>query len=285
MKTAKKLKTIVIVVVLLIVVLVGAFHLFGAKAIEVGVEVGATKALKVPVAVGGVNLSILAGKAGVNDLVVDNPSGYQNEKLLEMGTAHVDLDLGSALSETVIIEDILLENVTVVLEQKGLTNNIQQVLDDMSSPASEKETPSKKPRKKLLIKNLQINEVAVKVKLLPIPGKQDTLTMKLSPITMTDLGSQDKLDIPALATKILLAIVNGIAEQGAGVLPDSIIGPMGDTAKELTKAAEAMLRQGAKVLDETKKQAEGMLKETQKAGEELKKGLGDIINGKKEDQQ
>ena len=37
------------------------------------------------------------------------------------------------------------------------------------------------------------------VRLLPIPGKEDTLTIKLSPITMTNLGADDKLDIAMLS--------------------------------------------------------------------------------------
>lgn len=281
MKTAKKVRTILIVILLVIVLVIVGFHLYGGRAIAVGIEFGAGKALKVPVAVESVNLSILAGKAGVNNLVVDNPPGYQNEKMLELGNAQVDLDLGSVLSDTVKINEILLDNVTMVLEQKGLTNNIQEILNGMSrGPSKEgtdKEADPDKPSKKLLIKKLQISEVAVKVKLLPLPGKADTIELKLKPITRTNLGSDDKVDMAALAAEILLALAGGIAEQGVGILPDDIIGPMGDTVEELAAAAEALLAEG-------QKQAENLLKGAEEAGEDITKGLGDLLAPKKEDE-
>lgn len=296
MKIAKTLRITGIVILTLILVLVIAFHLFGTKAIKIGIEVGATEALKVPVAVEDVSLSILAGKAGIKNLIIDNPSGYKNEKMLELGQARIDLDMGSVLSETIRIEDVLLEKVNVVLEQKGLTNNIQEVLDGISSesaePKAEEEQPSEKPSKKLLIKKLQINEVAVKVKLLPLPGKKDTLVLKLAPITMTDLGSDNKMDIAVLTNKILLAIVGGISKQGAGILPDEIIKPLGDSLKILGAATEAVLKETGKVLEEggkalkevgeTGKQA---LDETKKVGEDIKKGLGDLFKPKPEDKE
>jgi hypothetical protein len=288
MKVFKTLRIIGIVILVVILGLVVAFHFFGGKAMKAGVEAGATQALKVPVAVEEVNLSILAGQAGVKNLIVDNPAGYQNEKMLEVGEAKVDLAVLSVLSDTVRIEDIFLEKVSVVLEQKGLTNNIQEVLDGMSPKSAERESKeevSEKPAKKLLVKKLEIREVAVKVKLLPIPGKKDTLTMKLSPITMTDLGSDDTLDIAMLSSKILLAIVEGIAKQGVGILPDEIIGPMGDKLKGLGAAAEAVLGGTGEVLKEGQKATEKVLEETQKVGEDIKKGLGDLFKAKDKEEE
>ena len=69
----------------------------------------------------------------------------------------------------------------------------------------------------------------VQAKLLPIPGKADTVTLKLDPIIMTDLGSDDKMDVAKLTGKILLAIATGVAKQGVGLLPDSVTDAMGTT--------------------------------------------------------
>ena len=287
MKIAKTLRITGIVLLVLIIVLIVAFNLFGTKAIKIGIEAGASQALNVPVAVEDVNLSVLAGKAGIKNLIIDNPPGYQNAKLLELGRAQVDLDVGSVLGDTITIDDILLEKVNVILEQKGLTNNIQEVLDGMprqpDQPKVEEDQPTEKPAKKLLIKNLQINEVAVKVKLLPLLGKKDTFELKLSPITMTDLGSDERVDLAVLAGKILRAIAEGIAKEGAGVLPDEITGPMADTLKEYGAAAQAALEKTEKLLKEPEKvlkETERLLEDTGKVGEELQKGLGGLLKRK-----
>lgn len=280
MKITKILRIAGLVVLTLVVALVIVIHLFGSKAIKIGIELGGTYALKVPVTIGDVSLSILAGKAGVKNLIVDNPPGYHNPRLLELGNAQIDLDMRSVLSQTINIDDILLENITVVLEQKGLTNNIQQILDGMSSQPSESQVEEGKPSKKLMIRHLQINEVAVKVKLLPWPGKEDTLTLKLKPITMTDLGTDDKMDMAKLSSKILLAIVSGIAEQGMGILPNDILGPMNDTLESLGSAAKVAIEEVEKILKEGQQATEKILEDTRKLGDDLKKGLGDIFKPK-----
>ena len=285
MKAAKVVRIALIVVIVFIVGLVVLVGLFGGKAMRVGIEVGATQALKVPVTVGGADLSIFGGSAGIQELVVANPAGYENN-MLEMGNAKIDLQLGSVLSDTIKIEEILLEKVTVTLEQKGLTNNIQEVLDGMSKPTEEPEPEEEKEEeqagKNLLIKKLRISEVAVKIKLLPGAADKTTLTMKLAPIEMEDLGSEDKMDIAVLSSKILLAIVNGIAKQGVGILPDEILGPMGDTLKNLGAAAEVLLKETGKVLEGGKEVTEKVLEDTKKVGDDLKKGLDDLFKKKEE---
>ena len=118
-------------------------------------------------------------------------------------------------------------------------------------------------------KELIINEVTVKAKLLPIPGKADTVTLKIAPITMTDVGKKDKVNTAALISKVLTAIAKGIAEQGKDILPTEMIGPLGDTLKE----AGQQLLEGGK----------GVLKE----GTDLGKDIGGVIQGlfkKKEDE-
>ena len=70
MKIMKKLRLILILVIVLVIILVVGFHLFGTKAMKMGIETGGKTALKVPVAVEDVSLSILAGKAGVTNLII-----------------------------------------------------------------------------------------------------------------------------------------------------------------------------------------------------------------------
>ena len=95
-------------------------------------------------------------------------------------------------------------------------------------PKSEEKAPSEPaaPGKKLHIKTLEINNVTVTAKLLPIPGKSDAVTFKIAPIKMTDLGSDNKLDMTALTGKILEAIAEGVAKQGSDLLPSDVTGPI-----------------------------------------------------------
>jgi hypothetical protein len=233
-----------------------AVALFAGSAVKIGVETAGTKALSVPVTLGDADLSILRGKLRLQDLAVDNPPGYQHEKLLELGDARVAVSIGSLLTDTVNIKEIKLDGMNVVIEQKSVTgNNLSDIIKAIPTGEPKEEGPTtEQPSKTLRIDNLEITNVTVKAKLLPVSGKSDTVTLKLDPITMTDLGTDKKLDTATLVGKVLLAIAKGVTKQGAGVLPDNMTAAMKDT---LGRAAE-LGEEGKKRIEEGKGLLEGV---------------------------
>jgi hypothetical protein len=274
MKKLRKVLTIVLVVIVALIVVAGVLiNLFADRAVKIGIETAATKALNVGVSVDGVKLSIMAGKLALGNLVINNPPGYQHPKLLELKQAHVEVDIRSLLSDTVEIREIKLDGAEVTLEQRGITsNNLQDVIKSIpSSPKSETQPSGKK----LHIDNLELSNITVKAKLLPIPGKADTVTLKLAPIKMTNLGGDNKLDTAALSSKILVAITQGIAEQGAGVLPDDMLGSLKST---LAKTAEL----GKEVLKTGENLGKDILKTTEDLGKGLSEGFKGLLKPKKE---
>ncbi len=255
MKRALKiLYVILIVVVVLIAAAVVAVGLFANSALKFGIETAGTKALNVGVKVGAVDLSILGGSLGIENLVIDNPPGYQNKTLLELGQGRVAVDIGSLLSDTVNIKEVKLDSVNVTLEQRGISgNNLQDIIKSL--PKAEGTEAKAEPKeaepsgKKLKIETLELTNITVKAKLLPVPGKADTVTLKLAPIVMKDLGSDEKMDVAKLSAKILLAIAKGVAEQGAGLLPDDMTSAMKTTLSETIGLGKTAVDEGKKVID------------------------------------
>ena len=232
-KTLKTLRFIFLAVLILLLIAVVAVNFFAGRAVKVGIEIAGTKTLNVGVSVSNVDLSILGGKLTLKNLLISNPPGYQHEKLLELKNAKIEVNVKSLLSDVVNIKEIRLDGVNVVLEQRGVSgNNLQDVIKTISSGPKDKDE-SEISGKKLHIDNLEISNVTVKVKLLPVPGRADTIPLELSPIRMTNLGSDNKLDVAALSGRILLAIADGIAKEGVGVLPkemvDTITSTLGKT--------------------------------------------------------
>jgi hypothetical protein len=226
MKKARKVVRIVLLaVVILVIVVAAAIRLFADRAVKMGIEKAGSKALNV-----GVKFQNLA---------IDNPPHYQQEKLLELKDAYIAVNVRSLLSDVVNIKDIKLVGANLVVEQKGISsNNLRDIMKSIPSG------------KKLHIDNLELSEVTVRVKLLPVSGKSDTVTLKLKPIKMTDLGGDNKLDVAGLSRKILLALAGGVAEQGEGVLPDEIIGSLSDQLKRLGALSGAWLDEGGRILKE-----------------------------------
>ena len=249
-KSLKIIYAIVAVIAILLIVAVIAINLFADSAVKMAIETAGTKALKVEVTVDNVDLSILGGKIGFQKLVIDNPPGYKHERLLELGEATIAVETGSLLTDIINIKDIRLDGVNVVLEQKGVTsNNLQDIMKSLPAKDKEPAEPAEPGGKKLHIDNLEITNTQVKVKLLPVPGKADTLTLKLDPIKMTDLGGENDIDMVALARKVLLALAGGIAKQGAGILPKEMLGSLTSQLGKLGALPTAFVDKGGKLLD------------------------------------
>ena len=276
MKSVKKLiETIILVVIILVALLLLGFELFGEHIIKTGIEAAGTKALKVGVTIDDLDLSIYKGQVRMRGLAVDNPAGYEQKHLLKLGTGEVKTRMKSLMSDTVQIESILLDEISLSIEQKGLSNNLQDILKSLpkAEPGEPKEEAEKKPGKNLVVKNLKITNTTVKVKLLPIqilPDGTDTVTLKLDPIEMKNLGSEDKMTTAKLASKVMVAIAQGVAKQGTGILPEDLLGSMRETLGNL-----------GDLTDTFRKEAQEMLEKGQESGKGLIEGVKGLFDKKK----
>jgi hypothetical protein len=254
--TGGVLKWVLNVIAAVIVLGIVVFLVAGNQLLKIGITKGASSALKVQVELGSINLSVLGGSVGLKDLVVHNPQGYELPNLLKLGEGKVKVEIGSLMSDKVDIDYIILDNVEVTIEEKGLSTNLNDVLKSL--PKSEEKAPSEPaaPGKKLYIKTLEINNVNVTAKLLPIPGKSSAVTFKIAPIKMNDLGSDNKMDMAALTSKILEAIAEGVAKQGADLLPSDVTGPI---KSGLGKTGELLQGAGSTAGETGKKLGSGIM--------------------------
>ena len=302
MKIKKKLIKFVYIILglilLLIITGVLIFHLYGAKLMKMGIEIGGESALKVPVSVDNVSLSILGGNAGLKNLAISNPpKKYEHEHMLTLGNGQIHLKTKSVLSDTIEIESILLENIEIVMEKEklGFGNNIQDILNNLPAD-EEKPQPPEDPGKNLLIRKLEIRNAKVNIQLLHIKGKIGTAPIPLDTIVLTDLGSDKKLNVAELTGIILKALVNGIMKSGKGIIPQEILGPLGDTMQKLGDVTGQIIKEGGKVLEESGKATEKILEEsgkvledggkaTGKGLEDIGKGIGDLLKPKDKDKE
>ena len=262
------LKAAVLCIVVLLIVICACVYFFGERAVKLGVESGATKVLGVVVDIDDVDISILKSKVTIAGLVVKNPPGYAHTNLLEMDKASVKASIRSLMGDTVRIEQINLDGVNLVIEQKGLSNNLNEVIERLKSREKAQAGPA---GKELHIDQLEITNTVVRVKLIPMAGTADTIDLHLTPIRMSNLGSDNKLDAGVLAGKILAAIAKGIAEQGVNVLPremlNTIKGALGQTidlGKKATEKGKELLDSGKEIGTEIIEDLKGILKPRKK---------------------
>jgi len=220
-RTLKILRVIVLAILVLTVVIVIVVNLFADRAVRVGIESTATRALNVEVSVSDVDLSIMSGKLVLQNLSIGNPPAYQHDKLLVLKNTEIEAEAKSLLSDVVNIRQIRIDHVDVIIEQRSVSENN---LHDVLQAASETDE-----WKKLRIDNLEISDITVKVDLMTNPEQTEPVKLVLSPIRMTNLGRDNKMDIAALLKEIIIAIGDSIVEEGIGVLPTDILGSMTST--------------------------------------------------------
>lgn len=233
-KNLKILRLIVLAILVLTVAIVIVVNLFADRAVKAGIESTATKALNVEVSVSDVDLSILSGKLVLQNFSIGNPPAYQHEKLLVLRNTEIEIEAKSLLSDVVNIRQIRIDHVDVTIEQRSVSENN---LHDVVQAASE----IKDEWKKLRIDNLEISDITVKVDLMTNSEQTEPVTLVLSPIRMTNLGRDNKMDIAALLKEIILAIADSVVEEGIGVLPTDIVGTMTSTLSKTINLGTRMM--------------------------------------------
>ncbi|MDD5135256.1 MAG: hypothetical protein PHP01_07590 [Phycisphaerae bacterium] len=246
-----------VLVIVIIAVLAAPFFINGI--LKVAIEKAGSKQLGVGVSVDKVNLNIASGTITISGLAIKNPRDYEYEHILKVGTIAVKADVKSLLSDTVEVNQVDLKDTAVVIEQKGLSSNLNDILKSM--PKSKKETKpaaETKTGKNLHIASVDINSIAVTAKLLPIPGKSDSVTFNIKHLHFSDIGGAKKTTLADFTGKIFTEIAAAVATQGAGIIPADVLGSVNQSLESVNKAGEEILKTGQQAGEEIEKATESL---------------------------
>jgi uncharacterized protein involved in outer membrane biogenesis len=223
MKRGSKILRIVLLVILVLIFAVVIFvNFFADRAVRVGIESVAAKALNIGITVDDVDLSMIRGKLVLQNLSIVNPPAYKHDELLILKNTEIEVEPKSLLSDVVNVKQIRINDVDVIIEQHGVSaNNLQDIVQAISESTYE--------GKKLRVDNLEISDISVKFDLMPNSEQAEPATLTLSPIRMTNLGYDNQLDTAALLKEIIYAIADSIVEEGISVLPTDILSTMTST--------------------------------------------------------
>lgn len=311
-KTGKRLAIVALVLVLLVVGVFVAVLLSINSIVKAGIEKGGTYALGVPTTVGSVSIGLTSGQASLSGLNVANVQGYKAPHFLKLGQGDLAVTLGSLPQKVTEIPKLSLENIDVQLERTGDGGNYQRILDNLKrvtgggkpgEPAPAPPTPPAGDEKRFVVKDLTIRNVRVELNMLAAPGalgdalaKATSVPVTIDLIELHNVGKTGDgvqgtgVTLGQLTSIIVQAVLSAAAEKGAGLFPSDIIGDiqgrLGDIGglKDFGMQIGGSAGQAAK---DAMKQAEGAVKGTveegKKAIDDVKKGIGDLIPGKKKD--
>lgn len=264
--------------VALIIVALLAVLAFLDRGARVAVERGATYALAVPTEAESLHLRPFSGGVTLSGLRVSNPDGFSESPLLSLGGASVDVAMKSLLSDQVEIQSLKISDVALRLEGRGTQTNYGVILDNLArfeskdgAPPASEGAEAGQP-KRFLVREITIEGVRVDTDF-RLGGAAGDLasaaaSVTLPPIRLTNVGGEQGVTMPQLASKLLRALleaaadgqVPGLSAQLAGDLRKSL-GALEQRGRDLGKDLERAAKDLGRELESGAKGAlEGLLK-------------------------
>lgn len=195
------------------------------------VEIG-SRLTKTTVKLENVRIDLLNGLVQLDGLEIGNPPGFTAPNAVRLGTARVVLNVRSVLSDTVVIDEILVEAPDVTFE--GLpTSNLSVIQGNVTAavPAGSSKPADNKPAatgsRKLLIKKISLVNGRVAARL----GGQ-SLRLALPNIHLTDIGKESGGATPEQAFS---TVFSAITRSATGAVTDEAAGAVGKAEESLRK--------------------------------------------------
>lgn len=259
-----------IVVVVLAIVAVVAVGLTLNSAIKKGVETYGPQITQVPVTLDNVNLSIFSGSGAIKGLVIGNPEGYKTPQAMSVGLASVAVSPGSLLSDKIVVKSIRIEAPQVTFEFGPGGNNLQRIQENLAAftggsstnqePAAEQAPAESKPGKKLQVDEIIVTGGKVTLGAAALGGK--LIEAPLPEIRLNNLGQGPEGITGAELGKVVLSKIN---EEAIKTYTDQL-------AKAGAEALQNLSQNATNIINKT----------TTEALDKAAKGLGDLLNKKKE---
>ncbi|WP_103664251.1 DUF748 domain-containing protein [Gracilimonas amylolytica] len=187
------------------------------RVVKTGIEESGSELLQTEVAVDKVSISVFGGSGTIEGLTIKNPESFSDESALFIQNASIKVDLGSLLSDQVIVNEIIINSPEILFEQEGVGINLKRLSDNMDAASGE---PSESSETKLVVEHLRISEGKIVVN--SSLNRDGSTEVSLSDITVNDIGrdgnntvkqSVEEILRPLFQKAIEDALKSGVTEQ------------------------------------------------------------------------
>jgi hypothetical protein len=247
MKTFLKVTVLGLLILLIAAYFVAAYAM--GSVVKAGVNRVGPGITQSKVELAGASLSPLTGSGTLTGLAVGNPKGWSENNAFFLGRVSINLEPRSILADTIVINEIIIDQPEFLYETKFVSSNIKDLLKNIEAYAGAKKEIGKEetgPPKKFIAKKLRLTNgratLGVGVAALPVP---------LPEISLDNLGvAEGGITGSQVAAAVMKDVLAKIVTATAGAL-GQLGGTAGNTTIEKTK--EAAQKVGDAVKDLFKK--------------------------------
>jgi uncharacterized protein involved in outer membrane biogenesis len=248
---------IVVALVVLAVVALAVVFFSLNSIVKKGVETVGPQMTKVEVRLGSADISPFSGSGGLNQLFVGNPDGYKTPFAIQMGSIKVGVRLGSVFSDTVVVDEINIQDPEITLEGTLDGNNLSTILNNLTDSSATQGNQTNAPAasggktsRKFIVKDLALSGAKVHVNVSGF-GRSVVQTVAIPDLHLQNIGNGEGGVTPAqLSWQILQPVLNEaivvatdeLKKQGVQQLQKELnkqLQKQGNT--ELNKAAQGAL--------------------------------------------
>lgn len=289
----------VAVLVLLLVVLLIVTVVFVDDVVKTAVERGGTYALGVETTLEGADIGLFSGNFGLKKFEIDNPPGFEKPNFLTLSEAELDVEVGSLLSDTLVVPRILIAGVTLDIVQNDQGTNYGVIMENLErlktegegaeEPGGEEPPRSGGPGKKILLREVIVRDVRVTANIDTKIAGQKEFTYTLPELVLTEFGNDDEArPVAEQVSLIVQGLLAAALESGRQMLPDDLLKDLDLKLDELKGKLPEMLPEGTpeelkkeieKVLDGAGVQLDGVGTDLGKTVDDAAKKAQDAVKG------
>lgn len=249
------MKLVVGIITFIILLIVGAAVFVAGHLntlVEDGVETVGPKITKTSVSLDSVDISLLKGGGKLNGFVLGNPKGFDSPHAMKTDIFSMKVNPLALRNEVVGVDELIIQGVEIVVEQKGLNTNIQSLLKTLSSSSKSPQSTAEASEGgdvRLALDYLKFSDSSIKL--------------------LTEKYGEYKLDMPSFELK-------NIGDPATGLTPEEFgTEILTSLLKQAQKTAEDYVKKLAK--DKFETEIEDKLEDElrKKAEEELGKDMTD----------
>lgn len=190
-----------------------------------------------PTELASADIGVFAGQVELSGLQVRNPTGFRDPHFLTLADTQVDVSLGSLSSDVVEAPLVVLDGIELRLERTLDGSNYGVILENLKRFEKGEKKEPKPDGKKFVIRTVQLRNITVHVDAVPVGGALGDLTsarISVPELTLHDIGSAGQpMSVAELTAVVLKAILASAIDVGGGVLPEDVIGELGDRLAEM----------------------------------------------------
>jgi hypothetical protein len=236
-----------------LVLLVAGVWLLGGRAARAAVERAGTQALGVETRLASLDLGILSGKLGLEELSVANPAGFGTPHFLTLGEGRLEVSLGTLTSNRIEVPLLELSGLELSLEKRTGRTNYGAILDHLqrmsSAGADAKEPAEKGTGKSFLLREVVLRDVHAHVDLLPEGGELTVVDVSLPELRLHDIG-EGGAPLASIVGEIVQALLAAVVEAGAGRIPDAVLGELEAGLAQISQGARELGERAGQVLED-----------------------------------